>query len=122
MLARHRILCWDSGDRLFLAGLGAFVSDLNLYPPHNPKTRRRGTRKPRPPHLPPHQPDSVRPENEAVAKKQISSGPAASVGFGASRGAGNALLFHQLKTAGLPQPKNEQTTTQADCGEGDVDE
>ena len=78
------------------------MSDLNLYPPDNPKARRRGKRKPRPKHLPPYQPDAVKPENEAIAKKQLQAGPASNAGFGAPRGAGNALLFHQMKSAPLP--------------------
>ena len=90
------------------------MSDLNLYPPDNPKARRRGRRKPRPKHLPPYEPDRVKPENEAVAKKQIQAGPAANAGFGAPRGAANALLFHQLKTAPL-KPKADPTS--AETGE-----
>ena len=79
------------------------MSDLNLYPPDNPKARRRGKRKPRPKHLPPYVPDAVNPENEALAKKQLQTGPASQAGFGAARGASNALLFHQLKSGPLKE-------------------
>ena len=75
------------------------AEDNNLYPPDAPKARKRGKRKPRPKHLPPWEPpraDTVNPENEALAKKQLSAAPAAPA-FGAKKGAGNALLFHQLK-------------------------
>ncbi|MDP2344839.1 MAG: hypothetical protein Q8O67_28090 [Deltaproteobacteria bacterium] len=78
------------------------MSDLNLYPPDNPAVRKRGKRKPRPKHLPPYQPDALNPENEALAKKKLQTGPASTAGFGAPKGAGNALLFHQLKTAPMP--------------------
>ncbi len=84
------------------------MSDLNLYA-DNPKARRRPVRKARPKHLPPYQPDAVKPENEALAKKQLQTGPVSQAGFGAPKGAGNALLFHQLKIAPLPpaEPKND---------------
>jgi hypothetical protein len=76
------------------------MGDNNLYPPHNPKTRRRGRRAARPAHLPAYVPvdaDGARPEHESVAKKQLAVAPAAPA-FGAKKGANNALLFHQLKT------------------------
>lgn len=68
----------------------------NEYPPYNGKARKRGRRKPRPAHLPPYEPDAVKPENEARAKKQLAAAPPAAA-FGARKGAANALLFHQLK-------------------------
>ena len=85
------------------------VSELNLYPDDNPKVRKKGRRKPRPKHLPPYRPDAVNPENEALAKKQLQTGPASTAAFGAPKGAGNALLFHQMKTAPLKpaEPKRD---------------
>ena len=77
----------------------------NLYP-DNPNVRRRGRRKARPKHLPPHQPpapDAVRPEAEALARKQAAAAPAAA-GFGAMKGAGNALMFHALRKEPVTRP------------------
>jgi hypothetical protein len=81
----------------------------NLYP-DNPNVRRRGRRKARPKHLPPHQPpapDAVRLEAEALARKQAAAAPAAAA-FGAKKGAGNALLFHALKTQPVTKPAREE--------------
>lgn len=79
------------------------ADDLNLYPADTGKNRRRRKRKPRPKHLPPYEPDALRPENEAKAKKQLSAAPAAPA-FGAKKGAGNALLFHAMKSEPLKKP------------------
>lgn len=92
------------------------AEDNNLYPPDAPKARKRGKRKPRPKHLPPYEPpraDTVNPENEALAKKQLSAAPAAPT-FGAKKGAGNALLFHQLKAAPKPAEKPAEAPAKDD--------
>ena len=91
------------------------AEDNNLYPADAPKARKRGRRKPRPKHLPPYEPpvaDTVNPENDVLAKKQLSAAPAAPT-FGAKKGAGNALLFHQLK-AKPPAPKAEAAPAKGD--------
>ena len=93
------------------------ADDLNLYPEDTGKNRRRRKRKARPTHLPPYQPDALRPENEQKAKKQLSAAPAAAA-FGAKKGAGNALLFHALKTEPL---KKEVARDAAEDGDGDGD-
>lgn len=83
------------------------ADDLNLYPEDTGKNRRRRKRKARPAHLPPYQPDALRPENEAKAKKQLAAG-AAAPSFGAKKGAGNALLFHALKNEPLQKPAEDR--------------
>lgn len=101
------------------------MADNNLYPAAPPRARRRGKRKPRPAHLPPWEPETLRPDHEARAKKQLAATPAP-IAFGAKRGAGNALLFHALKNehklAGPPPAGAPAVPDDDDDDDGDDDD
>ncbi len=84
------------------------MTDENLYPPENPKARRRGVRKARPKHLPPYRPpaEAPHPHAEALARKQAAA-PAPAPSFGAKAGASNALLFHALQKKATLSPGHD---------------
>ncbi len=93
----------------------------NLYPPDAPQTRRRGRRKPRPKHLPPYVPGRAdAPDDGGPKPHPALSLPPAAPSFGAKKGAGNALLFHQLKAGTMPATATTTTaTTTATTTDGD---
>ncbi len=76
------------------------MSDQNLYPPDNPKARKKARRAPRPKHLPPYDPSATPAEPtaaaplDAVAQKRLQVAPA-SAAFGGK--VNNALRFHELQ-------------------------